>query len=229
MRERIIDLSHTVAAGTPSWEGVDALHAEVVARFEKEGYYARTVWLDEHSSTHLDAPAHMAAGGWTVDRIPPDRLLGPLVLVDITEKAKANSDALLTPEDIAGWENRYGAIAAGSIVIARTGWASRWSSPEAYRNADAGGTLHFPGYSVAAAELVIARGGVGIGIDTLSVDHGPSHEYAVHRLCAAHGVYHLENVANLEGVPEAGARAIVMPMKLENGSAAPVRILALVP
>jgi kynurenine formamidase len=75
--------------------------------------------------------------------------------------------------------------------------------------------------------LVSERQVVGLGIDTLSVDYGLSREYEVHRFCTGNSVYHLENVANLDTVPETGASAIVLPMKLENGSGAPVRILAI--
>ena len=121
-------------------------------------------------------------------------------------------------------------IPPGAIVVAYTGWAARWKTPEAYRNADAQGVLHFPGYSLDVGEVA---GGFAerrrLGIDTLSVDFGPSREYEVHRFCASRGVYHLENVANPGQVPPAGAVAVVLPMKLENGSGAPVRIVALVP
>ena len=75
----------------------------------------------------------------------------------------------------------------------------------------------------------IRGGAVGLGIDTLSVDFGPSRDYEVHRFCASRGIYQLENVANPGQVPPAGAIAVVLPMKLENGSGAPVRIVALVP
>ena len=121
-------------------------------------------------------------------------------------------------------------IPPGAIVVAYTGWAARWKTPEAYRNADAQGILHFPGYSLDAARLLVdSRSAVGLGIDTLSVDFGASRDYEVHRFCASRGVYGLENVANPGQVPQAGAMAVVLPMKLENGSGAPVRIVALLP
>jgi kynurenine formamidase len=230
LSERLIDLSHAVSPDTPNWDGVEyAFAAEVVATHEREGYYVRRISLDEHSSTHLDAPAHMSSTGWTVDRIPLERLAGPLVILDIAQRAAGDADCKLEPGDIAAWENRHGSVPQGAIVIVRSGWEKRWKSPRSYRNAAPDGTLHFPGYSLEAAKLLVsARGAVGLGIDTLSVDYGPSREYEVHRFCAAHGVYHLENVANLDAVPEAGATAIVLPMKIENGSGAPARIVAMV-
>lgn len=229
MRKAILDLSHTVSADAPSWEGApSALTAELVASHEREGYYVRRISLDEHTSTHLDAPAHMAKAGWTVDRIPAERLLGPLVVLDIGRQARQDADYRLRNQDIGLWEQQYGTIPPAAIVIAYTGWAARWQTPQAYRNADTEGVLHFPGYSLEAARLLVdSRRAVGLGIDTLSVDFGPSRDYEVHRFCASRGVYHLENVANPGQVPPAGAMAVVLPMKLENGSGAPVRIVAL--
>ena len=231
MFRAIIDLTHSVSADAPSWEGApSALTAEVVASHDREGYYVRRISLDEHTSTHMDAPAHMARAGCTVDQIPAERLVGPLVVLDISRQARHNADYRLRNEDIGLWEEQCGMIPPGAIVVAYTGWAARWKTPEAYRNADAQGILHFPGYSLDAARLLVdSRSAVGLGIDTLSVDFGASRDYEVHRFCASRGVYHLENVANPGQVPQAGAMAVVLPMKLENGSGAPVRIVALLP
>ncbi len=123
----------------------------------------------------------------------------------------------------------YGHIPPGAVVITRTGWDSRWDSAKNYRNADAKGVMHFPGYSEDAAKfLVEARNVLGLGIDTLSIDYGPSKDFAVHQYTLAHSLYHLENVANLEQAPVNGGIVVVAPMKLEGGSGGPVRIFALV-
>jgi kynurenine formamidase len=225
----ILDLTHSVSADAPNWEGTSpSLHARTTGTLERDGYFTRHVSFDEHSATHMDAPAHMIPGTWTVDQIPAERLVRPLVVLDVTAQARANPDYQVSVEDIAHWESKHGDIPLGSVVLAHTGWDLRWNSSTEFRNADKSGTLHFPGFSLEAARfLVEARAIVGLGIDTLSVDPGISTDYAVHKYCAARGVYHLENVANLGQVPPSGAIAAVTPMKLEGGSAAPVRILAM--
>jgi kynurenine formamidase len=185
--------------------------------------------LPEHFGTHIDAPAHFAAGTWTVDQIPPERLVTPLVVIDVREKVKNDPDYCLAVDDIAKWEQAHGQIPLGAVVMAKTGWSSRWNSVKDYRNADPKGIMHFPGYSEDAAKfLVEGRQTLALGIDTLSVDYGPSKNFEVHRYTLAHSLYHLENVANLDLVPETGATVVVAPMKLEGGSGGPVRILALV-
>ncbi len=226
----IIDLTHAISDKAPNWEGTakSPFTAREVASVAKEGYFAREISLPEHFATHIDAPAHFAPGRWTVDQIPVSRLLGPLVVLDVTTQVRKDPDYRVQPDDIVAWERANGEIPAGAIVMARTGWDSRWNSMRDYRNADPKGVMHFPGYSVEAARVLVeGRQVVALGIDTLSVDYGASQDFPVHHYTAAHSVYHLENVADLWRVPEAGVRVLVAPAKLEGGSGGPVRILAL--
>jgi kynurenine formamidase len=223
-----IDLTHSLGDRTPGYTPDEKLHATRVASYEKEGYFARSVSLFEHFGTHVDAPAHFAHGTWTIDQVPADRLVRPLIVVDVSSQVKDNADYLISVEDIAGWEEKNGRIPPGAVVMVRTGWDERWHSPERYRNADQKGVLHFPAYSADAAKfLVEGREIVGLGIDTLSVDRAASPDYLVHRYCATHDIYHIENVANLAQAPPIGALVVIAPLKLEGGSGAPARVLAL--
>jgi kynurenine formamidase len=226
----VVDLTHTIDSQVPTYEVSDApvYQAKTVASLDKDGYFAREISLPEHFGTHLDAPAHFARGLWTVDQIPPERFVAPLVVLDVTTGARANSDYQVSVGDIAKYEEAHGQIPISAVVITYTGWDSRWNSAKDYRNTDGQGVMHFPGYSLDAAKfLVEGRQVVGLGIDTLSIDYGPSKDFPVHHYTLAHSLYHLENVANLGHVPVSGSTVVVAPMKLENGSGSPVRILAL--
>jgi len=227
----VYDLTHPASEKFPNWEGSEKspFEARELGNLERDGYFSRHICTQEHFATHMDAPAHFAAGRWTVDQIPPERLIGPLVVLNVAPKIQAKADYQITVDDVALWEQANGKIPAGAIVLARTGWAARAVSMKDYRNADAAGAMHFPGFTLEAAKfLVEGRGIVGLGIDTLSVDYGPSQSYPVHKYTAARSVYHLENVADLSRVPEAGAILVAAPAKLAGGSGGPVRILALV-
>jgi len=226
----VLDLTHTLDAQVPTYELSEkpAFRATTVATLDKDGYFAREISLPEHFGTHLDAPAHFARGLWTVDQIPPERFVAPLVVLNAMAGAQANSDYQVSVEDIARWEQEHGQIPAHAVVIANTGWGARWNSVKEYRNPDDKGVMHFPGYSLEAAKfLVEARNVVGLGIDTLSIDYGPSKDFPVHHYTLSHSLYHLENVANLDHAPAAGATLVVAPMKLGGGSGSPVRIFAL--
>ena len=150
-------------------EVVDLTHSLPASSFEKpqkSGYRLETVALSEemplsHASesrasesqaseqfaTRIDAPARLSRGMWTVDQIPAGRLIGPLVVLDVSASAKSNPDYEISVQDIARWEQANGQIPLGAVVMARTGWGSRWNSVRSYRNADAKGSMHFPGYS----------------------------------------------------------------------------------
>jgi kynurenine formamidase len=110
-----------------------------------------------------------------------------------------------------------------------TGWDERWDSPKDFRNEQGDHVTHYPGFSLEAAKFLVKnRQAVALGIDTMSVDIGATETYPVHLFTSSENVYHLENVANLAMVPPTGAVVVVAPIKLENGSGGPVRLLALV-
>jgi kynurenine formamidase len=132
-------------------------------------------------------------------------------------------------QDVAAWEDAHGQIPEGAVVMAYTGWDERWNSQREFRNEQSDHLTHYPGFSLEAAKfLVKTRDVVGLGIDTMSVDKGATTTYPVHYFTSQESVYHLENVANLALVPPAGATVVVAPVKLENGSGGPARVLALV-
>lgn len=168
--------------------------------------------LRQTSATTIDAPAQFAPGMWTVDEIPPERLIAPLVVLDVTRSVERDPDYRVSVEDIANWEQLNGHIPLGAIVMARTG--SRGRSVAA-------------GYSQDAAQFLIdARKVIGLGIDTSSIE-GSSTRSTVRDYALAHSVYPLHNVVNLDRVPSSGAVVVVAPEKIKNAAGAPVRIFAL--
>jgi kynurenine formamidase len=229
-KTRVLDLSYAINEKLVPWPGDEKFfEAKVNASVEKNGYFTRSFWMLEHYGTHLDAPAHFPPGKTTVDQIPVKQLFGPAVVIDVRAESGKNADYLLPPARIEGWEQKYGRIPEGAIVLLRTGWVSRWPDAQKYRNQDAKGKMHFPGFSKEAAKLLIERKVSGLGCDTLSIDYGASDDFAVHHLALGAGLYHLENLSDLSEMPEAGAFLVVAPIKLEGGSGGPVRVFALLP
>jgi len=187
----------------------------------------------EHGGTHIDAPIHFAEGRLTVDQIPVRQLIGPGVVIDISRQASADPDYRLSPGDIRRWEAAHGAIPAGAIVLLRTGWGKRWPDRKRYLGDDTPGDasrLHFPSYGREAAELLVnERKVAALGVDTASIDYGSSRDFIVHQIANKADVPGLENIANLEELPEQGAWIIALPMKIAGGSGGPLRIVALIP
>jgi kynurenine formamidase len=109
----------------------------------------------------------------------------------------------------------------------RSGWDARAGDPDAYKNADADGVYHFPGFGIDAVEYLLDRERAAvIGVDTLSLDPGNSATFPVHNTWLPSDRYGLENIANLAAIPPRGAQLIVGVIPWEEGSGGPLRLLA---
>ena len=235
-KARIVDLTHAIDENTVFWpteQKAFELTEQYKGVTDRGFFYASYRFCTpEHGGTHVDAPFHFAKKGETVGKIPVNRLVGPAVVIDVSKQAAKDPDYTLQPGDVEAWEAEHGEIPAGAIVVLRTGWSSRWPDKLAYLGDDTPGdasNLHFPSYGPDAARMLVARGVVMLGVDTASIDNGPSQEFLVHRIAGAANVAGLENLTNLEQLPAKGAWVMALPMKLANGSGAPARVVALVP
>lgn len=232
---QLVDLSHPFDRETIYWPTERAgFQLNPLFEGQTEGgyfYSAFTYAGAEHGGTHVDAPVHFAQGRSTTDQIPLSRLVGPVLVIDIEAKAAGDADALLGVEDIAGFERAH-PIARGSIVLVRTGWSKRWPGRKAYMGDDTPGAtenLHFPGIAESAAQLLVERGVAAVGIDTASIDHGPSRDFLAHRVLLGADVPAFENLTALEALPVAGAWLVALPMKIAGGSGGPLRAVAILP
>jgi kynurenine formamidase len=233
-----VDLSYSYDESTIYWPtSPTSFVLTELARGTAEGgyfYSAYSFSTPEHGGTHLDAPVHFSETGRTAGEVPVRQLVAPGAVIDMSEAASRDPDALLDLATVRDWESRHGPLAEGTIVIVRTGWGRRWAEgAKAYLGDDTPGdasNLHFPGYGEEAARYLVEERKVGaLGIDTASIDHGPSKDFAVHRIAAARNVIGLENVAEAQELPETGFWVVALPVKIGKGSGGPVRILAVLP
>ena len=236
-RYRMVDLTHALNARTLYWPtSPTTFKLDQLSYGPTLGgwfYSAYAFSAPEHGGTHVDAPIHFGEGHHTVDRIPLEKLIAPAVVIDVTAKTRGDDDYRLTSDDVAAFERANGRIPAGSIVLLRTGWSSRWPDRKAYLGDDTpndASNLHFPSFGVEAARLLVQERHIAaLGADVASIDYGPSKDFMVHRIAAAANVSGLENLTNLNQLPPTGALVFALPMKIEGGSGGPVRVVALVP
>jgi kynurenine formamidase len=237
-REELVDLTHPFDASTIYWPTEEGFVLEGPPGGMTEGgyyYEAHRFRAAEHGGTHLDAPIHFHAGGETVDEIPLEQLVAPGVAIDVQAACLEDHDHEVGVADLQAWEAQNGEIPRGGIVLLYTGTSRYWPDRAAYLGTAARGqealtALHFPGLGADAARWLIAeRAIVAVGIDTASIDHGPSRRFETHQTLFASNVPAFENVASLELLPPRGFRVAALPMKIGGGSGAPLRIVAFVP
>jgi kynurenine formamidase len=224
-----VDLTHTMSADFPTFFGVPGISMEKQFDIKKDGFNLYWWRIVEHAGTHLDAPIHFSEAGASADKIPAETLVAPLAVVDVAAKAAQNPDYLVTREDLAAWEKRHGRLPDNCCVAMHSGWGRHVADTAKYTGKDPAGTFHFPGFGAEAAGwLMKERKVVGLAVDTLSLDHGPSKDFKVHYAWLPSGRWGLENVANLDKVPAAGATLVVGLAKVKDATGGPVRLFALV-
>ena len=233
-----IDLTHDFSEDTVYWPTAEGFELETVFEGNTDkGYYytANKYTASEHGGTHIDSPIHFAQGKQTVDEIPLERLIGPAVVINVTQNTLSDPDYQIGVKDFTDWESKNGPIPDGSIVLLNTGYAKYWPDRVKYmgtdkRDDEAVKNLHFPGLDPKAAKWLVENRNINaIGLDTPSIDYGQSQLFESHRILFKENIPAFENVTNLDKLPPKGAIIIALPMKIKGGSGGPLRIIAMLP
>jgi kynurenine formamidase len=189
------------------------------------------------SLTHIIAPDSIIPGTWTAAQIPPERLIAPLVVMDLNVAPPAQ----ISLDDIAAWETKHGAVPQGAVVaIRQTSSKSQTSAPPQQvphqTSASVGpnaapdpSSSAFPITDQAAQFLMDARYTTGFAIDQSS---DLQSDRVLARQIALHGNYVVEGASRLAAIPATGSLIIVAPARnapaKDKLHAAPVRVLAMV-
>jgi len=235
---RLIDLTHTFDQKTIYWPTARGfeLVRESAGVTDKGYYYAANRFsAAEHGGTHLDAPIHFYKDRKTVDRVSLSQLMGEAAVIDVAKSCARDPNYQVRVDDFIAWERKHGRRLDNMIVLLNTGWSRRWPDRAKYlgtaeRGPQAVAKLRFPGlHPVAARWLAHERKIKAVGIDTASIDYGRSTHFESHVTLFEKNVPAIENVANLDRLPAAGAIVIALPMKIGGGSGGPTRVVALAP
>ena len=223
------DLTHTFTPRTPVFPAFKPIQIKPKFSIAKDGFFANEITFDEHTGTHMDGPAHFVQGAATADKLPAEKFIAPLAVVNIESRAAKDADAVVTVDDVLAWEKQHGRLPAGAFVAMYSGWGARIAQPDRFLNKDAKGTMHAPGFSEDVAKfLTKERDVVGVGVDTLSLDIAAASKFVAHLAFLGAGKYGVERLANLNGLPPSGATIVVGGPKHEGASGGPCRVYALI-
>jgi len=220
---KFIDLTHLITPNIPTWDRTCGFSLENIKDYDPHGHRSQKIHLQAGVGTHMDAPGHFIRGGDSIDDISLQKLIVPVCLINLADKADENYQ--LSVEDIVHYEEQYGRILENSFVIVYTGWSRHWPDSERYLNLDKNHQMRFPSISKEAAEFLVKREIAGLGIDTLSPDCGPL--FPVHNLLLKEGKYIVENIANGHLMPPQGAYIILLPLNMDS-TESPIRAVGII-
>lgn len=224
---RTVDLTHPLTPDFPTPFGRSDLEIERLLHFEDDRWNLSRWHISEHMGTHIDAPIHVTVDGISVEQIPLRDLVVPLAVIDIRARADEDADTELTPDDIKAWEAEYGDLPQGCCVAMNSGWDRHAPGPK-FCDRDDNGIMHFPGFHPETAEMLLTeRDVLGLGVDTTSLDHGPSTEHMAHRIWLPAGGWVAEGLANLSQLPAVGSTVVVGGPTVVGASGGVSRIIAL--
>ncbi|WHY85765.1 cyclase family protein [Neobacillus novalis] len=239
----VVDLTQILNENTPviqlpePFKNTGGFTFNQLSKYDENGpaFYWNDFVAGEHCGTHFDAPVHWISGKDhdSVDTIPMKNMVGEACVIDIREKAKQNPDYCLTVEDIHSFEDQFGEIKKHSWVLIHSGWGKFADNHEKFFNVGDDGRPHTPGITKEAAIfLVEERDILGVGVETVGTDAGIADTFDPpfpnHYFMLGANKYGLAQLTNLERLPARGSVLVVNPLKIENGSGSPVRVVALV-
>ncbi|MBQ3792098.1 MAG: cyclase family protein [Clostridia bacterium] len=216
----VIDLTHLICEGMPSYPGVEGPSLRVANTYEKDGFLETMLRMTSHTGTHMDAPAHLFEGHSTLDSLPADRFVGKAKVINATHRGASE---YITMEDLmASGEDD---VRAADFLLFRTGWDEKWGTDE-----------YFGDYPVLDMEVTdfIAKGTYrGVGFDVIGIDPIANEALTRHRaLFGERDMVIIENLCRLGEADEAARGGlftlIAAPLKFQNADGAPIRALALV-
>lgn len=223
----IIDLTHPLNSESPNWFDTPAFSKETLSSYGDDGYLELSYhFFFAGVGTHMDAPSHFHHKGHDIASIPLQQLMGPAHVIHLSEKT--SPDYLVTIEDIKKHERAFGEISEKDIVLIHTGWSKYWKDSKKYLNKNLSGKKIFPTLDRLAGEYLGEKNIKGLGIDTLSPDLEDS-GFPVHKCLLSKNIYLLENLTHLDQLPPVGALIFALPPKIEGGTEANLRVIALLP
>jgi kynurenine formamidase len=220
---KVVDLTHSLKEGMPFWPTHAKYELRVIDSHKKGDISCHNeVTFGDHTGTHVDAPVHFIPEGSPASRgieaISLDVFHGRALTIDGTHLGK---NALFTLEMIQSWEEQYGLIHEGDVVLFYFGWDQLWEEqPESF-------LTDWPGISGEVADYLVGKRVKMVGSDALSLDNAASTEFPAHYKLLGNEVLIMENLKNVGTLPPF-SYFFGFPLKMEGASASPIRAVAFV-
>jgi kynurenine formamidase len=210
-----LDLTLTISQSIPNFPGSPSPQFISWSNIEDDGYNLELLFLSSHTGTHIDAPFHFEKKGAKIHQIPLTRLVGNGLVI----KIKKVNDQAITKKDLLEFERKNGKIKNFSSIFFFTGWQKNLDKKFYFTNN--------PGLSKSATEYLVSKKINLVGIDSPSIDLGIDKSFSTHNMFAKNNILIVENLSNLEKIPNLEFNFIILPLKLKGATGSPVRAIAI--
>jgi arylformamidase len=223
--KEIVDLGHEYFVGMPNIAGlaVNFWSVETIDHTRKLtdgklGIESRMILMPEHCGTHIDAPRHFEKDGLTVDKLPLEQLILPGHLLDLSHKANGEAISI---DDLKRAEEQSGKdIGPGKATMVWCGVDQDWGKP--------GFHLNRPYVPVPTAEWLVERNITLFCTDLIGMDDPKEWWWPTHHVWLKNGICMVQQLCNLDKLVGKEFLFVVLPLKMQGGTASPVRPVALV-
>jgi kynurenine formamidase len=201
-----IDLTHPFRDTMPVFPGDPSATLTETLHVVTDGCADHLVHSGMHVGTHIDAPAHMLAGGATIDAFPLTATHTRGVVID------AQAAPVLTRDVFA-----HASIEKGMTVVVATGWSARFRTDTYFD------FTRMPLLTAEAATYLVERAITCLVLDTPTPDVAP---FPQHKILLNAGIYIVENAHATERlIGKGGFECVIVPSAFV-ADAAPVRMYA---
>ena len=213
MDEEIIDLTNTISIHTQIFPGSPKVSFLKWSNFNIDGYDSEVAFFSTHTGTHMDAPSHFISGKDSIDKININRFFSEALLLKIPR----SKNELVSLDDLSNFKK---SLLENKTIIFSTGW-EKYNNEYFYMSSN-------PGLSDDVAKFLVECNVNAVAIDGPNIDSGNNHKFSVHKILLENNILIIENLCNLNQLANYDKfRVIMLPLKLDNASGSPIRILAI--
>lgn len=210
---KVYDLTHTITEDMPVYPGTESPTLHTANTIPKDGFRETRLSMHSHTGTHIDPPAHIVDGGMTLDAFPPEQFLGRALVIDCTDLSEGES---ITMAQIL----RYGEnVKKADFLLFALGWDRYWGTDAYFGN--------YPCMDNEVLDFILAGDYKGIGFDVIGLDPIQDEKLVRHhRLFENKRIINIENLANLNTLPDGLFMFACLPIKVQSSDGAPARAIA---
>lgn len=209
MQKKIIDLTHTINKKMTVYPNTPVPSLKENNTIKEHGFAELMVSMVTHTGTHIDAPCHILPGKKSLDDFPLDKFAGKAIVVDCGGESEISLKLLKSKEKL---------IKKAEFVLFRSGWSEKWNKK-----------TYFGPFPVLTTEAAVWLAGFdlkAVGFDYVSVDAMTSADLSNHRIFLSKEILIIENLTDLDKLPEGTFDFYAIPLKIENADGSPVRAFA---